>query len=136
MSVAIQYRIGTIFHLYLFVFVLYFLLTFDLIHFQKFFNYWQSFNHTHASYSFPIYIDLVNPTYYNGSFAATLDIRGAQCTPYYLCMFPLLYHAWNLTDNRARNKRTLNVNDVALLAPDAPNLCLERQDDAASCLKF
>ena len=38
--------------------------------------------------------------------------------------------------NRARNKRTSNVNDEALLAPDAPNLYLERQDDAANCLKL
>ena len=42
----------------------------------------------------------------------------------------------NVSQIRAQNKRTSNVNDVALLAPDAPNLYLERQDDAANSLKF
>ena len=37
---------------------------------------------------------------------------------------------------RARNKRTINIKNVPLLAPDTPNLHLERQDDAAKALRF
>ena len=42
----------------------------------------------------------------------------------------------NFSKSRARNKRTSNDNDVALLAPDTPNLYLERQDDAAKLLSI